>query len=340
MNTNLSTNDMQIEDYEDQAVKRSRMAKGLGIAGAAAVGGAAIAGGTVYAASNDGDSPVDEALTADDMVPGAEIGEDIAPVEEAPAEPEVHYVYVEKPEPEPEPEPEPVAETAPRVTWDESTDYFVGDDKVVSIEEGTIDGHNFMLVDADADGRADVLAYDVNNNGEYEADEVVKLTEQDNVRMGHETAHSTEHHYEAPANQNYFDEPAPEQHYAYNEPAPGEHHAYNEPEYGRGDSYYGQDEPAIHNNFEDEKTGEDYSGDFAENNPDYNPHADMDYSDQYLAEDYGYDHQDSYGTDGYDGYRADIDMEDENTVADQPDLADADSEDGYDSMMGGEDFLG
>ena len=51
----------------------------------------------------------------------------------------------------------------------------------------------------------------------------------------------------------------------------------------------------IRNNFEDEKTGDSYYGDFAENNPDYNPQGNVnsyDAKDSYLAENDSYHTED------------------------------------------------
>lgn len=314
MNTNLTTNDMNIEDYEDQAIKKSKIAKGIGIAAAGAVGGAAIAAGTAYATGINGKDVLDEPLNAEEMAKGAEVGEEFQPVEETPAQPTTQYVYVEKPEPEPEIE----VENEPEVTWDETTEYYIGDEQVLKTEEGTIDGHNFMIADVDADGKADVLAYDLNNNKEYEENEIVELKSTDNIYMGNQTAHTTAKHYEDP----YADPWNPglaegQQPYAYNE----------------------QPSHQIHNNFEDEKTGEEYHGDFAEGNPDYNPRADVDYgsNEQYLAENYSYDGGDNGS------YHAGIsEVETEENVASQPDLAEASEagDDSFDSMMESEEFLG
>lgn len=305
MNTNLPTTDMNIEDYEDQAVKKSKLAKGIGIAAAGAVGGAAIVAGTTYAANVGEDDTLDVPLTADEMIPGAQIGEEIEPEPETPAQPTTQYVYIEKPAPEPEPEKEP------EIVWEETNNYYVDGEKIGSTEEGSYDGHDIMIADIDGDGHADYLAYDANNNHRYEVDEIISLTPQDNIHMGSHTAHTNNHHYDSDLA------------YIGEEPS--------------GDYIYANNEPhQIHNNFEDEKTGEDYYGDFAENNPDYNPHADMDFgsNDQYLAENYDYDGG---------NYHAGLnEIEEESNVAEQPDLADAtDSyDDSYDSMMESEEFFG
>lgn len=304
MNTNLPTTDMNIEDYEDQAIKKSKLAKGIGIAAAGAVGGAAIVAGTTYAANAGEDDTLDVPLTAEEMIPGAQIGEEIEPEPETPAQPTTQYVYIEKSEPEHETEKEP------DIVWEETNNYYVDGEKIGSIEEGTYDGHDIMIADIDGDGHADYLAYDANNNHHYDVDEIIALTPQDNIHMGSPSATTNNHHYDSDLA------------YIGEEPS--------------GDYIYANNEShQIHNNFEDEKTGEDYYGDFAENNPDYNPHADLDFSssDQYLAENYEYDGG---------NYHASLNEIEESNVAEQPDLADnTDSyDDSFDSMMESEEFLG
>lgn len=292
---NYKTNEMNIEDYEDKATKRSKLAKGLGIA-AGAVGIGAASSFTTYAATSDGASDVDGSLTADDMMHGAEVGNEIQPVEET-----TQNVYVQTAAPAPQAA-APVAEQEPEIVWEETTNYYNGDDKVMSIEEGTIDGHKFMLADIDGDERGDLLAIDLNDNGEFEADEVQGLSLADNVPMGHKTAHVTEEHY------------------AWNPQEPDYHDQY---------AYNDATDHQIHNNFEDEKTGEEYHSDYAENNPDYNPHANVDYT----AETADFDETGEY--------QASIDGMEEN-VADQPDLADASDADfdSFDSHIDSDEFLG
>lgn len=310
MNSNATNTGMNIEDYEDQAVKRSKLAKGLTI-GAGAAGVAAAAAGTTYAATREVEDPLDGPINAEEMAEGAEVGNEVEPISEPAPQPTTQYVYVEKPAPEPEPEPEP------EITWDETTNYYVDGEKVMSVEEGTIEGHKFMLVDKDGDEHADLLAIDVNNNGRYEEDEIIGYTPADHVHMGHETAHTTDEHY------------------AMLDPWEGN----TQEESGHQYAYEENNHRPIHNNFEDEKTGEEYYGDFAEGNPDYNPNADVDYgNDQYLAENYGYDENDN---ENYSASIAEADF-DEPSVEPQYDMADNDGmeSDSYDSMMDNEEFLG
>lgn len=110
-----------------------------------------------------------------------------------------------------------------------------------TVDAGTIEGKDFMVVDYDLNGRGDVLAYDANGNGRFEADEVVSLDNK-TYEMGQGKEFNL---------------------YAENERGEvvrlndGLYHADNDP---IGD---------IHNDFDDEKTGDYYRGDLAENNRDY-----------------------------------------------------------------------
>lgn len=315
MNTIKTNTGTNIDDYENMAVQKSNVAKRVAAGAAVFVGGAAVAGGAAYAATQPSEGEDSTPLTAEDVVNGADVTSEYQaePVAEQPTE---KVVVVEKPVEKPS-----VEETEKSsVTWDETTNYYVGDDKVASVEEGTVDGHKFALMDIDGDGHADLLAVDVDNNGRFDDNEVVTYTEEDHVHMGHQTAHVTEQHY------NSVDDITPN---------------YD------GQNYIAQNqtqqEDVIHNNFEDEKTGESYHGDYAENNPDYNPDVDGD-NDNYLAE------NDSYEQNGNDNYSAGMDgesylaeaepYEQEDNMENYTAEADIDTHDSFDSMMDSEEFLG
>ena len=122
-------------------------------------------------------------------------------------------------------------------------------------EEGTIDGHQFKLVDVDGDMRADILAYDKDGNGVYNDDEVVNLSDNEQIAMGHATSQHED------------------QFLAIHEPEPDPY-----PEPYDIDHEKGYADNTIHNDFEDEKTGERYIHDYAENNEDYNNGQVEDYS--------------------------------------------------------------
>lgn len=309
MNTNGTNPGMSVEDYENMAVKKSNTAKRVAAGAAVLVGGAAVAGGAAYAASPDG-NPSDETLTVDDVVNGAEVAENYQPAEEThETQTTTHYVYVEKPAAEEENE-------DPAVTWDETRNYYVDGEKTGSVEYGTVDGHKFALVDVDGDEHADGLYIDINGNGQFEEDELVATYEPtDHVHMGHETARVVNN------NENYTD-------YFFSGGNTGQEVAQN------GEM--------IHNNFEDEKTGESYHGDYAENNPDYNPDA-YDGNGNYLAENNSYD-DDADGV--YSAEVGDMDNDlaqesyDEKYYGEDVAETETDGSDSYDSMMSGEEFLG
>lgn len=300
MNTNGTNPGMNVEDYEDKAIQKSNAAKRMVVGGAAFLGGAAIAGGAAYAAGQQTENPqAEEALTTEDIIGGAEAGGEYQQAEEQQTQEThtsthtttEHVVIVEKPAAEVYQEEAQEAEE-PNVTWDETTNYYVGDTKIGSIEEGTINGHKFALADGDGDGIADVMAIDSNNNNRFDDDEFYRLSESDNVRMGHETANVTNEHYDPSAIQ-----------------------GYDNPNTGTQQEIAQNEEP-IYNNFEDEKTGESYHGDFAENNPDYNPNGFSDGNNgnyQYLAENNNYTNNDNYSADfnANDMATADVTVNDE-----------------------------
>lgn len=260
---------MNVEDYEDKAIQKSNAAKRIAVGGAAFLGGAAVAGGAAYAAGQPEGQTADETLTTEDIIGGAEAGSEYKEAETQETQEThtathtttEHVVIVEKPAAEVYHEEAQAAEE-PNVTWDETTNFYVGDTKIGSIEEGTINGHKFAIADGDGDGVADLLAVDSNGNNRFDQDEFMQLSESDNIHMGHETAQVTNERF-TPQEINGYDE----------------QHQANE-------NYIAQNQEPIYNNFEDEKTGEAYHGDFAENNPDYNPNGLVDgyNSNQYLAE--------------------------------------------------------
>lgn len=317
MNTIKTNTGENIDDYENMAVQKSNVAKRVAAGAAVFVGGAAVAGGAAYAATQPSEGEDSVPLTAEDVVNGADVTSEYQaePVAEQPTE---KVVVVEKSVEKPSVE-EPEKSS---VTWDETTNYYVGDDKVASVEEGTVDGHKFALMDIDGDGHADLLAVDVDNNGQFDDNEVVTYTEEDHVHMGHQTARVTEQHY------NSVDDITPNY---------------------EGQNYVAQNqthqEDVIHNNFEDEKTGESYHGDYAENNPDYNPDVDGDNGNgNYLAE------NDSYGQNDNDNYSAGMEddsylaeaepYEQDDNVENYTAEADVDTNDSFASMMNSEEFLG
>ena len=329
MNNNETNSVMNVDDYENMAVQKSNNAKRVAAGAALFVGGAAVAGGAAYAATGHETPDVidDSPLTAEDVVEGGNVGNDYQP--EVHNETTERVVYVEKyEEPSNDQNSEQTNET--QVTWDEKTVVYDENGNVVgSVENGTIQGHNFALFDVDGDNHADYLAIDADGNGQFDDNEIVKYDVSDHVHMGHETAHTKEIHNN---NQHILVEDG------------GEDIARND-----------DDREIIHNNFEDEKTGESYNGDYAENNRDYNPNADMDSygnPDNYLAENYRYDgYDDSYSANVDEQYLAENDdeesepyedfayEEDDDDTEDSNYYAENDTQDSYEDMSGEEDLL-
>ena len=329
MNNNETNSVMNVDDYENIAVQKSNNAKRVAAGAALFVGGAAVAGGAAYAATGHDTPDVidDSPLTAEDVVEGGNVGNDYQP--EVHNETTERVVYVEKhEEPSHDQNSEQTNET--QVTWDEKTVVYDEDGNVVgSVESGTIQGHNFALFDVDGDNHADYLAIDADGNDQFDDNEIVKYDVSDHVHMGHETAHTKEIHNN---NQYILVEDG------------GEDIARND-----------DDREIIHNNFEDEKTGESYNGDYAENNRDYNPNADMDSygnSDNYLTENDRYDgYDDSYSPNVDEQYLAENDdeesepyedfayEEDDDDTEDSNYYAENDTQDSYEDMSGEEELL-
>lgn len=213
------------------------------------VGGAAVGGGAAYAAGHTGEGPSDEPITAEDVVEGADAAQTYQPTTESQAAAATTEQTVQTEQPATQHVDTPEEET-PEVTWDDRTVVYDENGNVeVSVESGTVEGKTFALYDLDGDNHADYLAVDMDGNGHFDDNEVVKYEVSDHVHMGHDVAHT--------------------------------HEIYGATGWNAETGEVAQNDNTIHNDFEDEKTGENYYGDYAENNPDYNPHADMnDYGSQ------------------------------------------------------------
>lgn len=332
MNNNETNSVMNVDDYENKAAQKSNNAKRVAAGAALFVGGAAVAGGAAYAATGHETPGVidDTPLSAEDVVEGGNVGNDYQP--EVHNETTERVVYVEKHE---EPSQDQTTEQTDdtKVTWDDKTVVYDENGNVVgSVENGTIQGHNFALFDVDGDNHADYLAIDANDNGQFDADEIIQYEVSDNVLMGHETTHTTE---------------------VYN------NNQYVNSEDGSEDIARNDDDrEIIHNNFEDEKTGESYNGDYAENNSDYNPNAEMDtygYTDNYFAEnDHSEGYEDSYSvnednpylaendnedSEMYEDYAYEDEADDDTDTDDSNNYADNDTQNSYEDMSGEEGLL-
>lgn len=270
MKNNENNSAMNLEDYENVAVNSSNNAKRFAAGAALFIGGAAVSGGAAYAATlNENQEVMDESpLTTDDIVDGVNVGNEYSPTVQEKPADKVIIVEPDKPE-------------EPDLTWDEDVIvYDENGDVALHAERGTVMGHDFALVDVDDDNKADFLMVDVNDNGQFDRDEIISYDEHDNVSMEHDISHTREIHVINNGN---------------SEPVEPEPHGPEDPH-------------VIYNDFEDEKTGESYDNDFAEDNPDYNPDAEVGVDDEkseLLEEDENYD-------DEYSEHTEDLPYEEEN----------------------------
>ena len=238
----MTNEDYQLEELENAAVNKSNNAKRI----AAAAGLLATGGAVGYAATNiptgEGEEPV-ETLTEEDLESVADTG--ASQVQEPEAKPQP---VQPQPQPATPVQPTPPAQDEVDVSFDKTTHYYdEGNNLIMTTEEGTINGHQFKLADVDGDMRADILGYDADGNGVINEDEIMGLSGKDQIAMGHATAQHED------------------QFIAIHEPDP---EPYIEPYNINEEKDYADN--TIHNDFEDEKTGETYSHDYAENNEDYN----------------------------------------------------------------------
>lgn len=256
----MKNEDYQLEELENAAVNKSNNAKRIAAAaGILATGGAAGYAATQIPVGSD-EEPI-ETLTEEDLESVAEEGANQV------QEPEVKQPVQSTPQPTPQPAPStPPAEDEMEVNFEKTTHYYDEDNNLLlTTEEGTIDGHQFMLGDVDGDMRADILAYDKDGNGVYNEDEIVELSGKDQIAMGNPTSQHED------------------QFIAIHTPEP-----YIEPYDINEEKDYADN--TIHNDFEDEKTGESYSHDYAENNGDYNNGGAEQYSaSSEIENDYAYE---------------------------------------------------
>ena len=123
MNTNGTNPGMNVEDYEAMAVQKSNVEKRVAAGAAVFAGGAAVAGGAAYAATQTGEDAIDETLTTDDLVGGAEGAEEYKPqMQETHTTEKAIVRDPVKPEVPEEPK-------EPEMTWDETTNVYVDDEK-------------------------------------------------------------------------------------------------------------------------------------------------------------------------------------------------------------------
>lgn len=253
----VDNNDYQLEEMENSAVNKSAMAKRAAMGAGLLAAGAATAYGAEQLMDDDGNNVVTEATQQPDLTSGAAagaVGEGMTEQPQSQPEPQtvhteqdvhVYHHYVEDTQPDPQPEME-----------FESTTHLYDDEGnlVGTMDEGTYAGKQFAVVDNDGDGHGDVLWYDENGDGKISQNELADVSGS-NYAMG---THGGAHH---DVNINTGEEIA----YMHEE---GEHI---------------DDLADIHNDFDDEKSGEEYHDDLAENNQDYRNHEDVHQYDEYKA---------------------------------------------------------
>ncbi len=268
----MTNEGFKLEELENAAVKKSNNAKraaaiGATVAGSGAIGVAAKA---IYDNHVTGDENADDSdLTTDDL--DQVVNEGSQHVENAPnpaqnaAPAAPHHAPAPGPGQAPGPVPTP-PEDEIDVEFDTTTHYYdENNDLIMTTQEGTVEGRDFLLADLDNDGKADIFAYDQNNDGVYQDNEITYLTGADQISMNNPTPHH-EDVFLPPV------EPEPI------DPEPIDPEPLPEPPY-----YIDEDkdyDDTINNDFVDEKTGETYQDDYADNNDNYINDGDVD---QYSA---------------------------------------------------------
>lgn len=248
----MTNEDFKIEELENETSNKSQKAKRIaataGIIAAGGVGG--------YAATtmlNSGESETIDESDLDSVNAGANQIEPEKPTQPAPRAPQ----------------PEPTApgeseDNTGDITIDKTTHYYGQDGELIATQEtGTYLGRQFELTDVDGDKQADYFGYDYNGDGAVDLSETERLTSGNQIAMGHATS---EHEDVFLKDNNPIDP-----YYSGETDDPWGSDNNGDPFGDKPDPF----EDPIDNDFADEKTGEDYGGDYAENNDDYNNNADI-----------------------------------------------------------------
>lgn len=230
-------NDYQLEEMENSQIKKAGTAKKAAIL---AAGGLGLTATGAFAADRLGDmqdADTEDVLTEDDLINGAEAASLEEPAAPAPAPAPVETTSAPAPEPVHEPEVE-VGESG--IAFDEDGNL------IAQYDAGTVDGDAYVVMDTDFNGKGDLIAIDLNSNGNIESNEIAVL-DNETYSMGNPT-----NVVFIDSNEGVYPDP---------HPMPQEI----------------ADIDDIHNDFFDETTGEEYRQDLADNNPDYNNRGDVDY---------------------------------------------------------------
>ena len=266
-----------IEELEDAAVKKSNLAKTVGVIGAMSVGGvgAAYAANAALNSEESTESIVDEEnVAAEDINAIGNVGSDSV---------EIDQPAVVQPAPPTEPEPEPDVQI-------NSTDHiYVDGEEVATIQHGEVQGHEFAIIDNDNDKEADILWVDKNDNSIVDEGEVYDV-KGEGIMLNTPT----------PENNNYYYNSEGDEIAGGEDPIIDEDH---------------DDISDIHNDFDEgnERDDESYN-DYAENNEDYQNNEDVDDYDEASV---GFGGEaDGFGNEP-DGFAADSDYTGTDDVVDE-----------------------
>lgn len=227
---------MANEDYKLEELENAAVNKSNNAKRAAAAAGLfAAGGGTTYAATKiaEASTEPDHTLTIEDVEKAVKDGLSQVTQPTVKSQPATASK-------QPTPEPVPTPPDGPHI---EKTTIYVDEDgeRIATLQEGKLNGHKVALADTDGDMRADLYAYDEDGNGIYNEDEITELKGRHQIPM--KPTDTGEMKVEVVR--------------SYVPP-------YNPEDEGNN---------SIHNNFEDEKTGESYKHDYAERSGNYNNHA-------------------------------------------------------------------
>lgn len=288
----MSNKDYELEEMENAAVNKSKNLKRGLLAGAGVIGvGASTAYGATHFPSS-GEKVENSELTEEDILAGANAGVEDATSEDSQSgsstthtaveESHVyHHHIIETPETAEPAVEEPVdlnvVETG--VIYDEDGEL------ITAYDAGFVDDKVFIAYDTDMNGRADLVAIDANNNGVFE-----------------------DHEFHTADNESYVLGQG-EHISAYVQTSEGDLINIMSSDDANAQNLAEQPHEPIHNDFDDEHTGERYHGDLAYNNSDYNnrggeqyraemsapEHADVEtYPSEELNVSSGYEYEDTY----------------------------------------------
>lgn len=194
----MITNDnYKIEEMEDAAVKKSNMAKTLGVAAGMGVAGAGVA---VAANATMGDQPADvqpandaAELSTQDLMEGANQGAADTTV--------IVTKQAETPAPAESEEPTASAEANGFIVDNQEITIDAEGNYQASQTTGTLEGKMWQATDTDGDGMVDELYYDADGNGQFDPNEGGKLEADDQFSVENfgQAAHTVVHHMDAAA---------------------------------------------------------------------------------------------------------------------------------------------